>query len=186
MHPRTINAMAGKNELLESFSVDRDQRSSTGEAMHPYSPIMATSSEIEVIAPSNIITPSQELRSSFNGGNDSNTTDVMTCSSTATDDMLDTVDDCVGCVNQISLQHDFEDSLRDVALNLQHASSSIPPLPSDDETIDIASNVAAGDVDSLFLSISSASTTVVEETQQDSQMDLLNWCSGGFHGVNSQ
>jgi hypothetical protein len=174
--------MSGKLDLLEFY--ERDHTSYTRETLLTHSPMIVTYSEIEVMAPSNFVTSSPQLRPSILGEGDSNTTDVLTCSSTTTDDMLDTVDDCVGCVNQISLQHDFEDSLRDVALNLHKDSNGTPILLSDDETIDIASNIAASEVESLFRSTTTVCNKIEEQPQQHSEMDLLNWCSGGFNGVN--
>ena len=173
--------MSGRLELLEVYEDDHDHASTSV----TNSPMIATHSEIEVIAPSNFLTSSQQLRSSITGDGDLNTTDVLTCSSTATDDMLYTVDDCVGCVNQISLQHDFEDSFRDVALSVHNDSNGKPTLSSADETIDIASNIAASEVVSLYGNSANICKKIEEEPKQDSEMDLLNWCSGGFNGGQS-
>jgi hypothetical protein len=105
--------------------------------------------------------------------------DILTCSSSATDDMLDTVDECVGCVNQISLQRDFEDSLVDLPL-VQHL-PSLPDLPSDD-TLDGISNLRKKELGSLLYTNDSASLVQEEEVAVGAEMDLLNWCSGGYHG----
>lgn len=173
--------MAGKLDLHEVK--DNNQISYTREALLMHSPMIVTYSEIEVMAPSNILTPSRQPSYSIIGGSDPTTTDVLTCSSTATDDMLDTVDDCVGCVNQISLQQDFEDSFRDVTLNLHHDSNGIPALSSDDETIDIAPNTTVSEIEPVYPSTANVCNAIKEEPPQYSEMDLLDWCSSGFHGV---
>jgi hypothetical protein len=150
-------------------------------------PIVVAASEIEVISPQVVVTPPRPLQnvklnpSTTPLRNDSTMDAIATCSSTATDDMLDTVDDCVGCVNQISLQHDFEDSFVDITMD----SRGIATLPhTDDDAFDIKSTEDAKQKRSSLQSKESPGTCVaVDEdnvSQQDEELDLLNWCSGGF------
>ena len=176
----------GELDLLDALDRKHDQMSSARETLLPCAPIMVSSSEIEMVAPSNILTPvhQQQCRPSIPYGNDSTMTAVLTCNSTVTDDMLDTVDDCVGCVNQISLQQNFEDSLLNVSLDLQTGSNGLPTISSDDEIEDIATSISAKESRSVFYSPESTSDVVKAEEQEytpeDSEIDLLNWCSGGF------
>lgn len=172
--------MAGILDLLEVN--DHDQISYRRDTLLTHSPNIVTYSEIEVIAPSNNVTPPHQPHYSIIVSSDSNTIDV-TCSNAATDDMLDAVDDCVGCVNQISLQHDFEDSFRDVTLNLHHDSNSVPAPSSDDETTDIQSSTAVSEIEPVYPITANVCNGIKEEPPQYSEMDLLDWCSGGFHGV---
>ena len=104
---------------------------------------------------------------------------IVTCSSSATDDMLDTVDECVGCVNQIALQQDFEDSLVDLPLLSQ---PSLPESPSDDDNFDKIPNLRKKEHGSLFYNNDSASLIQEEDVPTGADMNLLNWCGGGYNG----
>ena len=180
--------MATELDLLKSFHEEHDHILSAENEALTNSPIIATSSEIEVIAPLNIVSPVHQHRSSIPSDRDSTITSVIACNSTATDDMLDTVDDCVGCVNQISLQHDFEDTLLDVTLDLQNDfnGTGIPVLSTDGGSKDSVMNDNVHEVRSLFHSIESTSGTVEEEEvrplQVGPEIDILSWCSGGYRG----
>jgi hypothetical protein len=177
--------MAVEVDLLEVFVHEDDQTSRARESLHPHSPIMATSSDIEMIAPLIVVTPAHQGLASIPFSDDSSMAIALACSSTHTDDMLDTVDDCVGCVNQISLQHDFEDSLLDVTLDLQNDfASGTETLSSDDGTKNIGTIITANEGRPISHNIKSNSSTYCEEeyTQEASEIDILNWCSGGFQG----
>jgi hypothetical protein len=145
-------------------------------------PPIVTESTPEHCEPPTAVTPPPSLQIAELPAVD----DIATCSSSATDDMLDTVEECVGCVNQISLQHDFEDSLVDLPLVQHHP--SLPEMPSDDtldgisNTLDGISNLRKKQLGSLLYTNDSASLIQEEEVPSGAEMDLLNWCSGGYNG----
>jgi hypothetical protein len=140
-------------------------------------PMMETRSELGVDGQS--MTPTSPHSPQTLTMTNSSTMDaIVTCSSTATDDMLDSVDDCVGCVNQIALQHDFEDSLRDVPLQQQPLGLSM--LSCDDDSIDEISNERKEQVRSTLYSNESVTLGKEDEVTQGTEIDLLSWCSGGF------
>ena len=173
--------MAGLFDLLQVNEGRHDQTSSGRERSHPNSPIIVTSSAIEVIAPISIVTPQNPKRcvSTPYGDDDPTMTPTLACSSTTTEGILDTVDDCVGWVNQISLQHDFEDSLLDVILDIQNDLNGLPVLPPDNET----KNIAANEANSLFHNTKSTGDVEKEEYVHDgADIDVLNWCRGNFQG----
>jgi hypothetical protein len=148
----------------------------------------ATSSEIEVIAPARIVTPSQPAKQQHNVETFVNSEEstveavVTTCSSTVTEDMFDTVDDCVGCVNQISLQQEFEDALLDLPLEMHDHPNRVLTLPSGDVAIDTTHNVPIKGCGSLFNKECKSDSIHEEQLTQGTEMDLLNWCGGGFQG----
>jgi hypothetical protein len=158
----------------------------------PASPIVATLSEIEVIAPSRIVTPPQQVREDRSTGTEkipkseeSSVEAIVTaCSSTATEDMFDTVDDCVGCVNQISLQQEFEDELLDLPLELLDHPNGVPIIQSDDHSFHPRSGEAIkGEGGSAFCSNEGTrDSLLLEPPSQETELDLLNWCGGGYHG----
>lgn len=80
-------------------------------------------------------------------------------------DMLDTVDSCVGCVNQIALQHDFEDSLAELPLQGYFRSSS-------------EQHMSATEASLIRLQLMESSTK--SEAALPDNMDLINLC-GSVH-----
>jgi hypothetical protein len=68
-------------------------------------PSVSSEEPLELYRPPALVTPNKDDVGSTCGEIDAS------CS-----DMLDNVDSCVGCVNQIDLQHDFEDSMAELPL----------------------------------------------------------------------
>lgn len=92
----------------------------------------------------------------------------LNCSHT-TEEMLESVDSCVGCVNQVALQNDFENSLAHVELPVHQFADT---------------TLTEAEATLIRLQIAEQSVQAQEEEQQQSSatgladMDLLNLCAG--------